>query len=64
MTRHVRPILLPFCHWGSLEAHPVFWTFERVFLEEAWFWGVRVGFGGREGELASALIIEMTKSTQ
>ena len=26
------------------------------FLEEAWFWGVRVGFGGREGALASALI--------
>ena len=31
-------------------------TFERVFLEEAWFWGVRVGFGGRKGALASALI--------
>ena len=32
-----------------------FGTFERVFLK-AWFWGVRVGFGGREGALASALI--------
>ena len=21
-------------------------TFKRVFLEEAWFWMVRVGFGG------------------
>ena len=26
------------------------------FIKEAWFWGVRVGFGGREGALASALI--------
>ena len=34
-----------------------FGTFERGFFEEAWFWGVRVGFGGREGALASALII-------
>ena len=25
-------------------------------MEEAWFWGVRVGFGGREGALASGLI--------
>ena len=25
-------------------------------MEEAWFWGVWVGFGGREGALASALI--------
>ena len=25
-------------------------------MEEAWFWGVRVGFGGREGALGSALI--------
>ena len=25
-------------------------------MEEAWFLGVRVGFGGREGALASALI--------
>ena len=33
-----------------------FRTFERFSLEEAWFWGVRVGFGGREGALASALI--------
>ena len=38
-----------------------FWTFERGFLEEAWFWGVRVGFGGREGALASALIRLKTK---
>ena len=28
----------------------------QQFLEEAWFWGVRVGFGGREGALANALI--------
>ena len=28
----------------------------RVFLEEAWFWGVRIGFGGHECVLASALI--------
>ena len=28
----------------------------EFFLEEAWVWGVRVGFGGREGALASALI--------
>ena len=32
-------------------------TFERVFLEEALFLGVMVRFGGREGALASALII-------
>ena len=29
---------------------------KRGFLEEAWFWGVRVGFGGRESAVASALI--------
>ena len=28
-----------------------------MFLKEAWFLGVRVGFGGREGALASALIV-------
>ena len=34
-----------------------FWDFRTsFFFEEAWFWGVRVGFGGREGALASALI--------
>ena len=26
------------------------------FWKDAWFWGVRVGFEGREGALASALI--------
>ena len=35
-----------------------FWDFRTsFFIEEAWFWGVRVGFGGREGALASALIV-------
>ena len=34
-----------------------FWDFRTsFFIEEAWVWGVRVGFGGREGALASALI--------
>ena len=34
-----------------------FWDFRTsFFIGEAWFWGVRVGFGGREGALASALI--------
>ena len=33
-----------------------FWDFWTIFLEDAWIWGVRVGFGGREGALASALI--------
>ena len=37
-------------------------TFERFFLEEAWFLGVRVGFGGREGALASALIRRLQKA--
>ena len=41
--------------------HTLFFEFlgllnEFFFVEEAWFWGVRVGFGGREGALASALI--------
>ena len=40
--------------------HTLFFEFlgllNEFFLEEAWFWGVRVGFGGREGALASALI--------
>ena len=36
-----------------------FWDFRTsFFIEEAWFWGVRVGFGGREGALASALILK------
>ena len=26
------------------------------FFFKSWFWGARVGFGGREGALASALI--------
>ena len=25
----------------------------KFFLDEVWFWGVRVGFGGREGALAT-----------
>ena len=38
-----------------------FWDFRTsFFIEEAWFWGVRVGFGGREGALASALIYPIT----
>ena len=41
--------------------HTLFFEFlgllNEFFFEEAWFWGVRVGFGGREGALASALII-------
>ena len=38
-----------------------FWDFRTsFFIEEAWFWGVRVGFGGREGALASALIYRYT----
>ena len=40
--------------------HTLFFEFlgllNEFFFEEAWFWGVRVGFGGREGALASALI--------
>ena len=33
-----------------------FGTFERGFLERSLVLGVRVGFGGREGALASALM--------
>ena len=33
-----------------------FGTFERGFLERSLVLGVRVGFGGRKGALASALI--------
>ena len=40
--------------------HTLFFEFlehlDAFFVEEAWFWMVRVGFGGREGALASALI--------
>ena len=40
--------------------HTLFFEFlgllNEFFLEEAWFWGVRVGFGGREDALASAQI--------
>ena len=40
--------------------HTLFFEFlgllNEFFFEEAWIWGVRVGFGGREGALASALI--------
>ena len=40
--------------------HTLFFEFlgllNESFLEEAWFWGVSVGFGGREGALDSALI--------
>ena len=47
--------------WYSVHCkHTRFFEFlgllNDFFLEEAWFWGVRVGFGGREGALASALI--------
>ena len=47
--------------WYSVHCkHTRFFEFlgllNEFFLEEAWFWGVRVGFGGREGALASALI--------
>ena len=44
--------------------HTLFFEFlgllNEFFLEEAWFWGVRVGFGGREGALASALISQQS----
>ena len=48
--------------WYSVHCkHTRFFEFlgllNEFFLEEAWFWGVRVGFGGREGALASALIL-------
>ena len=47
--------------WYSVHCkHTRFFEFlgllNEFVLEEAWFWGVRVGFGGREGALASALI--------
>ena len=47
--------------WYSVHCkHTRFFEFlgllNDFFLEEAWFWGVRVGFRGREGALASALI--------
>ena len=42
--------------------HTMFFEFlgllNEFCLEEASFWGVRVGFGGREGALASALIAQ------
>ena len=52
--------------WYSVHCkHTRFFEFlgllNEFFLEEAWFWGVRVGFGGREGALASALISHKTK---
>ena len=49
-------------NWYNVHCkHTLFFEFlglsnEFFFIEEAWFWGVRVGFGGREGALASALI--------
>ena len=50
--------------WYSVHCkHTRFFEFlgllNEFFLEEAWFWGVRVGFGGREGALASALIYDI-----
>ena len=48
-------------NWYNVHCkHTLFFEFlgllNEFFIEEAWFWGVRVGFGGREGALASALI--------
>ena len=43
-------------HWKHTR---FFGLLNEYFLEEAWFWGVRVGFGGREGALASALIFNI-----
>ena len=48
-------------NWYSVHCkHTRFFEFlgllNEGFWKEAWFWGVRVGFGGREGALASALI--------
>ena len=48
-------------NWYNVHCqHTLFFEFlglsNKFFIEEAWFWGVRVGFGGREGALASALI--------
>ena len=50
--------------WYSVHCkHTRFFEFlgllNEFFLEEVWFWVVRVGFGGREGALASALIINI-----
>ena len=51
--------------WYSVHCkHTRFFEFlgllNEFVLEEAWFWGVRVGFGGREGALASALISQQS----
>ena len=51
-------------NWYNVHCkHTLFFEFlglsNEFFIEEAWFWGVRVGFGGREGALASALIINI-----
>ena len=48
-------------NWYNVHCkHTLFFEFlglsNEFFIEEAWFWGVRVGFGGREGALASALM--------
>ena len=53
-------------NWYNVHCkHTLFFEFlglsNEFFIEEAWFWGVRVGFGGREGALASALIRLKTK---
>ena len=50
-------------NWYNVHCkHTLFFEFlgllNEFFIEEAWFWGVRVGFGGREGALASALIYQ------
>ena len=52
-------------NWYNVHCkHTLFFEFlglsNEFFIEEAWFWGVRVGFGGREGALASALISSLT----
>ena len=49
-------------NWYNVHCkHTLFFEFlgllNEFFWKEAWFWGVRVGFGGREGALASALIL-------
>ena len=48
-------------NWYNVHCkHTLFFEFlgllNEFFWKEAWFLGVRVGFGGREGALASALI--------
>ena len=47
-------------NWYNVHCkHTLFFEFLGLlndFFLKAWFWGVRVGFGGREGALASALI--------